>query len=869
MKKLLLTLLFIKLFFVGSFAQQNGQIVIDPDNPARMVYHNTYVNDNGVQRFKPCVFVGPGEPENIFYLNGALSPTWTKQCVDFLVSKGARCTYITAYLGDFGGGSPGTGSTLDATLVSWEGFITQLENAGIITVFFFFDDTKTRPSTWQTDVAKIVNKFEHHKLLIWSVAEEYGEALTVAQASEVAALIKAEDNNKHVVGIHQNSSASFAFNNDNNMEMFLIQYNVTTADAIHTGMVSAWNNVSGNKVLNLAEVVDHAKKDAITVRQWNWAAVMGGVSAVQVYLMGRPTDNITWNEDAKYTDAKVLMDFMESIPDFNDMVPSDNLKSGGTKWVLARNGVSYIAYSPSLSGKIGISNISAGTYNLKWLDIATGNKVEETVTLPSGITDFTKPSSIGNEVAVYIKSTIDDTEAPTVPSGLASINTTSSTIELSWVAATDNIGVAGYIVTYNGTEKTFNGTVTSAILNGLTASISYTITIKAIDGSGNKSGESTSIIVVTKPVGSNPPSISSIADQTASIASASINLTLTDISDGDGMTQIITLSASSADESIAEIIGITYIQGQTTAVLEYKPVAIGVTSFTVIVTDNDATVNKTFNVSVTGNTDKWSYMVQAEDYNSISGTVWKAETSATGFTGTSYMTTTGGGTGAMNFNVDFPEAGTYYVYLRQRASDSNSNGVHMDLDGVSLSNTSTNVGIYCIKTNSWNYASQWQFPGESAHCGPLDIQINSAGQHTITLKLREANYKVDKIIIVKDMMNPPGKYCGTFEPIELKALDNVPEGYSNGGITASHKASSESNSQIEIYPNPASSDYFFIEGENNATVKIYNSNVLELLTKKINAGTSQISIDGYEAGIYLINIIDESGNTYSSKLVIR
>lgn len=373
-------------------APQQGQIVVDPQHPGRMVYHNTYTTDG---RLKPVFFAGPGDPEDFFYNN-------TQANIDLLTSKGARCTYITAYLGDFGGGNPGSGADLDNTLNQWEQYITQLENAGIITVFFFFDDSYAPPSDWQTAVDKIVAKFKHHKLLIWSVAEEYQEALSASQVSEVAARIKGQDDYDHIVGVHQLGSVSFDFNGDANLQMFLIQNNVSGAADIHDGIVSAWGNTGGNKILNMAEIADHAMQDRTTVRRWNWAAALGGASAVQVLWMGRAGDPASQNDQGKYDDCAALMDFMEST-DFNFMAPHDELALGASQWVLAQPGVSYIVYADGQSGDVGVKSMTTGSYTLQWLDLNTGARASSSKTVSGGDNLFARPSGIGGgEVVVWI-----------------------------------------------------------------------------------------------------------------------------------------------------------------------------------------------------------------------------------------------------------------------------------------------------------------------------------------------------------------------------------------------------------------------------------------------------------------------------------
>jgi len=135
-----------------------GSIIVDPDESSRMVYQATFQNGD----LKPVCFAGAGDPEDFFYVD-------TINNRNLLISRGSDSTYITAELADFGGGSPGTGSTLDNNLDTWETHITALEDAGVITLFVFFDDSHGLTSNWQELVDKCVAKFKHHKLLMWMV----------------------------------------------------------------------------------------------------------------------------------------------------------------------------------------------------------------------------------------------------------------------------------------------------------------------------------------------------------------------------------------------------------------------------------------------------------------------------------------------------------------------------------------------------------------------------------------------------------------------------------------------------------------------------------------------------------------------------
>ncbi len=90
-----------------------------------------------------------------------------------------------------------------------------------------------------------------------------------------------------------------------------------------------------------------------------------------------------------------------------------------------------------------------------------------------------------------------DTEAPSTPSSLTASNTSTSSTDLSWNAATDNIGVIGYDV-YRGSTVLATVAGTSYTVTGLSPESSYTFRVKAKDAAGNESGFSNTINVTTE-----------------------------------------------------------------------------------------------------------------------------------------------------------------------------------------------------------------------------------------------------------------------------------------------------------------------------------------------------------------------------------
>ncbi|MGE5599381.1 MAG: discoidin domain-containing protein, partial [Bacteroidota bacterium] len=82
-----------------------------------------------------------------------------------------------------------------------------------------------------------------------------------------------------------------------------------------------------------------------------------------------------------------------------------------------------------------------------------------------------------------------DTQAPTVPTNLTATAVSSSQIDLSWTASTDNVGVTGYRI-YRGGEAIATTAGTSYSDTGLSPNTTYSYTVSAYDAANNESGQS-------------------------------------------------------------------------------------------------------------------------------------------------------------------------------------------------------------------------------------------------------------------------------------------------------------------------------------------------------------------------------------------
>ena len=105
-------------------------------------------------------------------------------------------------------------------------------------------------------------------------------------------------------------------------------------------------------------------------------------------------------------------------------------------------------------------------------------------------TDVVGNTATSTDQTFTTANTGPDVTPPTAPTNLTAGASSSSELDLSWNASTDNVGVAGYKIFRGGSQV---GTTTSATTyadTGLTSSTTYTYFVKAYDAAGNISSAS-------------------------------------------------------------------------------------------------------------------------------------------------------------------------------------------------------------------------------------------------------------------------------------------------------------------------------------------------------------------------------------------
>ncbi len=222
-----------------------------------------------------------------------------------------------------------------------------------------------------------------------------------------------------------------------------------------------------------------------------WGTVLGGAGFVvqNDCSFGWDTRSAmaaqTANRDAVYDlEGHCARFFNESGIDFASMTPQGSLASTGV--CLARTGWEYVVFTQSASFTVNLAGTSGGLA-CRFYNPRTG-QFQPTFYRPAGGTQtFTAPDS--SDWVLHIVNNNDDTQPPTVPTSVHAVGVSGSSIQVTWTASTDNVGVAGYRIFRDGVEVGTSAT-TSYTDSGLQGQTSYSYTVAAYDGVGNLSAQS-------------------------------------------------------------------------------------------------------------------------------------------------------------------------------------------------------------------------------------------------------------------------------------------------------------------------------------------------------------------------------------------
>jgi endonuclease I len=172
--------------------------------------------------------------------------------------------------------------------------------------------------------------------------------------------------------------------------------------------------------------------------------------------------------------------------------------------------------APTTPSSVKIDKITLNSFDVSWTDsydnigvtgydvyvdgILTAQTENTSITVSNLKTITIIAKDLINNMSVasaaVIETTLQDENAPTVPTNVVVSNETDSSFQVSWTVSNDNNAVSGYEVYVN---DIFNGTTSTTFytVSGLNASTTYLVAVLAVDIDDNKSDTTTAINATT------------------------------------------------------------------------------------------------------------------------------------------------------------------------------------------------------------------------------------------------------------------------------------------------------------------------------------------------------------------------------------
>ncbi len=444
---------------------------------------------------------------------------------------------------------------------------------------------------------------------------------------------------------------------------------------------------------------------------------------------------------------------------------------------------------------------------------ATPNDGSQAVSIPNAATSTGRIMVKGNNhiffdvnnANITVTASTTDTTAPTAPTLSASGTTTSAT-NLSWTGATDNVAVTGYDV-YQGSALLGSTSSTSYIVNGLSASTTYTFSVKAKDAAGNVSASSNSVSVTTLANTSDTTAPTAPTLSASGTTANATNLSWSGATDNVGVTgydvyQGSALLGSTSSTSYA----VTGLSASTTYTFSVKAKdaagnvsassnSVNVTTLSNSVTyctatstnTNDERIGKvvfrTINNTSTGT-------AGYEDFTSISTNVTRG--TANTITITPYWTST-----------KYKEA--YAVYI-----DYNQDGDFAD-------------------------------SGERVWTKTGSTSATVSGSITIPTS---ATLGTTRMRVMMQYSSVPSSSCGSYTYGQV-------EDYSLNIVSTAKEVSNTYATEIKIYPNPAK-EVLHVSNAKSSEYKIFD--ISGKLVKSGTLNNGSIDVNSLTKGIYMIQV---------------
>lgn len=442
--------------------------------------------------------------------------------------------------------------------------------------------------------------------------------------------------------------------------------------------------------------------------------------------------------------------------------------------------------------------------------------------------------------------TNSDTEAPTVPTNLQASNITTFSIDLSWTASTDNVGVTSYDIYVNGNLEVSTST-TSITISNLLPDSNYSFAVLAKDIANNASQLSTPLDTKTLK-DEEPPTIPQ-------------NLV---ISNETESTFIISWDASTDNTKV----GIYEI---------YVDDILYGSSNNEMFTANGLAPSTTYKVQVlavdeVGNKSALS--------TPINGTTTNGSATATELFFSEYLEGSSFNKALEIVNLTDNDI-NLNVYSIKRQKDGGLDGeVWNEAHVLNLSGVITSGDVYVIVSDDaslqkLNEEKDYTHPREYSNL--FGIPINFNGNDPVglfknnvlidiigTYNGGSANFAKDKTLRRKSGVSSPNVNFDIVNEWEVYGKDNADDFGKHSAIVLS--TNNYNTSGVSFYPNPAD-DYLKIKNTTNQ--KVSNVQVFTILGKRVFhqiENSKEINTKQLSKGIYILKF-EINNKLYSTKFI--
>ena len=349
-----------------------------------------------------------------------------------------------------------------------------------------------------------------------------------------------------------------------------VQLSAKPTDTPPTGSITS---PSSNPTIGPGQTIDFAGSGTApdgSIAAYSWvfpggspaSSTLANPGAVTYSTPGTYVASLTVTDNDGLTDPSPETRTVTVVPDFSlSVAPSSQSVAPKNNTTYTLNITPNTGFSGTVSFSVG-GLPSGATAVLNPSTVVGSGSTILTVSTTSSTLAGTYPLSIAGTSGILnhtVSTTLDvitssDTTAPSAPTNLTATAASSTQINLTWTASTDNVGVTGYRIdrcegaSCSSFTQVGNSTATSFSDTGVLPSTSYSYEVQASDAAGNLSTFSKTASATTP---ATPPAAVTLVQQAATTAGTGVNSVVQDFPGPSVSGNLIVVTVKWGDQTIS------------------------------------------------------------------------------------------------------------------------------------------------------------------------------------------------------------------------------------------------------------------------------------------------------------------------------